>query len=163
MRERFAKSYETHGYIRALNSALENDLIRILKKYGITFPSFRTLWILYFDTEMTMSDLTYIAQTNISNAFRQLTKLNEDGLVQIESGKDSRTKILSITESGRKIIQEFIDEHVKSSDLQIVSILEKIPEEDLAKFIEVASFLSTELIGETYTQWIKKSKNMLLD
>ncbi|WP_142247935.1 MarR family winged helix-turn-helix transcriptional regulator [Alkalihalobacterium alkalinitrilicum] len=162
MGERFTTSYKAFACIRGLNAVIENDIIQFIKKYDLSFPSFRTLWILYFDTKLTMSDLTYLVQTNISNAFRQLTKLNEAGLVKIEAGKTTRAKELTITEEGRVIVKEFIEEHVTNSNLQIVKILEKIPEEDLSKFMEVVTLLTTELLGQTYTDWFDYSADSIL-
>ncbi|WP_216831144.1 MarR family winged helix-turn-helix transcriptional regulator [Alkalihalobacterium elongatum] len=162
-KEQLIKSYEIYAYTRGLNSTIENDLIRSIKKQEVTFPAFRTLWILYFEKNMTMTNLNFIAQTNISNAFRQVVKLKEQGLIQIENGKDTRTKILTLTQSGKKIIDEFIDQHVANSDLKIVKVLEKISPQDLQKFMKVASILSTELIGQDYTKWVTKSTKFILE
>lgn len=162
-KEQLAKSYKVYAYTRGLNSYIENDLTQSLKKHEITLPSFRTLWILYFEKKMTMTDLNYIAQTNFSNAFRQVTKLKEAGLIEIENEKDSRNKLLTLTEAGRQIVRNFIEEQILQSDLQITKLLDKIPQQDLTIFIKVASQLSSELIGSAYTQWVTKSTNSLLE
>ncbi|MDE5411787.1 MarR family winged helix-turn-helix transcriptional regulator [Alkalihalobacterium chitinilyticum] len=162
-KEQLAKSYEIYAYTRGLNSFIENDLAQSLKKHEISLPSFRTLWILYFEKKMTMTDLNYIAQTNFSNAFRQVTKLKEEGLIEIEIEKDSRMKLLTLTEAGRQIVRNFIEEHILQSDLQILKTIEKISQQDLSIFIKVASQLSSELIGSPYTEWVIKSTKSLLE
>jgi DNA-binding MarR family transcriptional regulator len=156
-REHFANSYILYAFIRGLNFSIENDIRKVLKNNDLTFPSFRILWILYFDPNISMSALTYLAQTNISNVFRQLTKLNEDGLVMIESGSDARTKKVSLKEEGRRVVDNFIDKNTTSSDLEIVHLIDSIPKEDLSKFIELSLLMSKELVGEPFNNFITKS------
>ncbi|MDF0726420.1 hypothetical protein PY093_06795 [Cytobacillus sp. S13-E01] len=156
-REQFANSYVAFAFIRGLNFVIENDIRQVLKNNKLTFPSFRILWILYFDTNITMSDLTYLAQTNISNVFRQLIKLKEDGLVVIENGNDARTKKISLAKDGRKLVQDFIDENSRNSDLQIVQLIDRVSKEDFSKFIKVSSLLINELIGKPFSEFVTKS------
>ncbi|OLO36982.1 hypothetical protein BTR23_14655 [Alkalihalophilus pseudofirmus] len=162
MGERFTMSYKAFACIRGINAVIENDIIQFIKKYDLSFPGFRTLWILYFDTKLTMSDLTYLAQTNISNAFRQLTKLDEAGLVKVEAGRTSRTKELSITEEGRCIVKEFIDEHTTHSNLKIMEVLKHLPQEDITKFINILTLVTTELLDHPYSEWVNQSADAIL-
>jgi DNA-binding MarR family transcriptional regulator len=161
--EHFANSYIFYGLIRGLNFAIENDIRKDLKSNELTFPSFRILWILYFDSNISMSSLTYITQTNISNVFRQLTKLNEDGLVTIESGEDARIRTISLTGAGRKVVDKFIYKNTTSSELEIVHLIDKITKEDLSKFIEVSLLITQELLGEPFSKFITQSTNEILN
>ncbi|ARK29784.1 MarR family winged helix-turn-helix transcriptional regulator [Halalkalibacter krulwichiae] len=154
---KFAKGYEVYALIRSLNFEIEADIRHQLEEHDITFPGFRILWILSFHSIMTMTDLAYLAQANISNVFRQLDKLKEGGLVKIVSGIDARKKEVHLTKKGRLIVQTFIDKHSASSDLRIVELVEKIPKEDLNTFIEVASYMNKALVGEPYYEFVKKS------
>ncbi|WP_026581407.1 MarR family winged helix-turn-helix transcriptional regulator [Bacillus sp. J33] len=162
--EQFHKSYLAFAFMRGLNMAIENDIRKALKNYEISFPAFRILWILYFDSNnINMTDLTYLAQTNISNVFRQLTKLKDEGFVEVENGNDARMKEISLTESGRKLVQDFIDENTTNSNLLIVESIEKISKEDFSKFIEVFALLSDELLGKQYSEFLEKSSNIILN
>jgi DNA-binding MarR family transcriptional regulator len=162
-REQFANSYLVYGLIRGLNFVIENDLRSILKNRELTVPSFRILWILFFDSNIRMSELTFLAQTNISNVFRQLTKLEEAGLVSIKSGDDARTRELSLTEDGRRIVQDFIDQNTRKSDLQIVHLIESIPKEDFTTFIRVASLLTNKLVGNQFNEFVTKSSTEIYE
>ncbi|MFC0472153.1 MarR family winged helix-turn-helix transcriptional regulator [Halalkalibacter kiskunsagensis] len=153
----FAKSYLAFAFIRGLNFAIENDIKKQLDQ--VSFPSFRILWILYFDPNITMTELTYLAQTNISNVFRQLTKLKDEGFVYINNGNDARTKELTLTEKGHKFVHNFIKENNAHPHLQITNLLERIPADDLGTFLKVASLLSSELIGKPFSDWATKSAN----
>jgi DNA-binding MarR family transcriptional regulator len=162
--EQFHNSYLAFAFIRGINLVIENDIRKSLKNYELSFPAFRILWILYFDSNhINMSDLSYLAQTNISNIFRQLTKLKDEGLVIIENGNDARTKEVCLTEAGRKLVEEFIEENTTNSNLQIVESIAKISKEDFSKFIEVFILLSDELLGRQYSDFLTKSSNAILN
>ncbi|MBD8067874.1 MarR family winged helix-turn-helix transcriptional regulator [Bacillus sp. PS06] len=164
-KEWFAKSYEVYAYIRGLNFVIEEDIRQSLKSLKLTFSAFRILWILYFDSKesITMTDLKYLVQMNISNVFRQLTKLKEEGLVEIYNGEDARTKHISLTESGRVQVLVFLNAHLDHSNLEIIKKVKEIPESDYEKFIEVARFLSSDLVGPTFTNWAKESTNKIVE
>ncbi|WP_102348461.1 MarR family winged helix-turn-helix transcriptional regulator [Bacillus sp. Marseille-P3661] len=162
-REKFAKSYAVYAFIRGLNIVIEQDIKKIIKNKELTFPGFKILWILYFDSNIRMTDLTFFAQTNISNVFRQLEKLNEDGLVVIKNGEDARSRELSLTEDGQKLVNDFLEENCNNSELQVVQLIEKIPNETISEFIEVARLLSNELIGKSFSDFIIKSSTEILN
>ncbi|SES67637.1 DNA-binding transcriptional regulator, MarR family [Oceanobacillus limi] len=161
--EQFANSYLLFCFIRGLNSEIESDIRKELKNTKLTFPSFRILWILYFHSDINMSQLTYLTQTNISNVFRQLEKLNKHDYVVIKNGADHRIKNISLSEQGKQIVTDFMRRNTKDTELQIVQLIESIPKEDLAKFIEVCSILSNKLLGEPFSTFVMKSTNDLLN
>lgn len=161
--ELFAKGHLLFTLIRGLSFITEEDIRQCLKKYRISYPAFRVLWILYFDKNMTMTDLAYIAQANISNVYRQLIKLREEEFVIIENGADARIKEVSLTEKGRIFVYDILKVNSNATDLQLVSLLEKIPKEDLDKFIEVGSILSSELIGQKFTNWGIRTANYIME
>lgn len=146
----FSKSYLAYACIRGLNEAIETDIKNVIKVYDSNFPKFRLLWILYFEKSMNMSELTYLAQTNMSNVYRQLTKLKEEGLVNIRNEEDARIKNLSLTEEGKKVIGDFIKQNCQTSELQIVRATEKISKEDFETFLNVAKTLTTDIVGENF-------------
>jgi DNA-binding MarR family transcriptional regulator len=158
-KELFAKAHLVFTFIRGIYFLAEDDIRQNIKNFGITHTAFKSLWILYFDTKMSMTDLAYISQTNISNTYRQLIKLKDHNLVMINNGKDARIKEISLTENGRKFVHDIISKNVKATNLKFISILQKIPKEDLDKFINVASILSSELIGQRFTDWAIKTAN----
>lgn len=160
-KELFAKGHLVLTFIRGLFLFAEDNVRQNTKNYGITLTAFRTLYILYFDEKMSMTELAYISQTNISNIYRQLIKLEDQNLVVIDIGKDARIKEISLTENGRKFVQNILSKNVEKTDLHFISSISNIPKEDLDKFIEVASTLSLELIGKTFTDWAIKSANKI--
>jgi len=160
-KELFAKGHLVLTFIRGLYLLVEDDVRQNVKNYNITHTSFRTLWILYFDESMNMTELAYISQTDISNIYRQLVKLKEQNLVLIATGKDARVKEVSLTENGREFVQDVLSKNVKVTNLSFISSLAKIPQEDLDKFIEVASILCSELIGQRFIDWAIQAANKI--
>ena len=158
---KFNNSYLLYTFIRGINFEIEQDIRNTLKKSNFSFPSFRILWILYFQNDMTMSDLAHIAQTNISNIFRQLIKLKDEGFVLIENGADARMKNVKLTVSGKEMVNNFIQENQRHSELKIVETIEKISEEELKVALKVVALLSSELVGDKFTSFIMKSHEAL--
>ena len=153
----FSESYLAYACIRGLNEAIETDIKNIIKVYDSNFPKFRQLWILYFEKSMNMSELTFLAQTNMSNVFRQLTKLKEEGLVTIHNEEDARIKNLSLTEEGKNVIANFINENCQTSELKIVREAEKIPKDDFDTFLKVAKILTSQIVDDKFTKWVVKT------
>ncbi|KAA9023861.1 MarR family winged helix-turn-helix transcriptional regulator [Niallia endozanthoxylica] len=162
-KEFIAKSHLVFSFVRGLFLLLEDDLKKKIKHYGLAVPGFRILWILYFENKMNMSELSFIAQTNISNIYRQLIKLKDQHLVDIDNGEDARIREISLTVNGQQYIHDFLSKHVSATDLQIISILKKMPKEDLDKFIEVAARLSSELIGKPFTDWVTNTADKIME
>lgn len=150
--------------IRGIFLAAEDNVRQKAKNYGITVTSFRTLWILFFEPKMSMTELAYISQTNISNTYRQLIKLRDQNYVVIdEKEEDARIKQVELTENGRKFIEEILSRNIEASELNFISILAKIPTEQLSTFIQVASKITTELIGPKFNDWAYKAANTIKD
>lgn len=157
----FAKGHLVLTLVRGLFLVAEDNVRQNVKNYGISLTAFRALWILYFDEKMTMSELAYISQTNISNIYRQLIKLQEQNYIDIDNGKDARIKEVTLTETGRKFVNDILSKNVDSTNIHFISLLSKIPKEDLDKFIEIALILSSELIGKEFTDWAVSSANKI--
>jgi DNA-binding MarR family transcriptional regulator len=162
-KELFAQGHLVLTLIRGLYLLAEDDVKQNLKKIDISHTGVRILWILYFDEKMTMSELAFISQTDISNVYRQLVKLKEKNLVVINNGQDARNKETMLSENGRKFIYDIMTKNVKVTTLNIINTLKKIPGEDLETFIEVSSILCTELIGQRFTDWAIKAANKIRD
>ncbi len=145
--------------IKGLTFEMEKDIKKELKD-ELAFPGFRILWILYFDSNITMTDLTNITQANISNVFRQVTKLREEKLVTIECGNDARTRQVAITEKGKSIVAEFIHNH--ADQLRFVRVIDHLPKEDLAIFIKVCKNLSSELMDKRLYTFVNMSTEDIL-
>ncbi|WP_035662077.1 MarR family winged helix-turn-helix transcriptional regulator [Halalkalibacter akibai] len=154
---KFNNSYLLYTLIRGINFEIEQDIRNTLKKSNFSFPSFRILWILYFQNETTMTNLAHIAQTNISNIFRQLIILRDDGFVLIENAADARMKKVNLTARGKEMVSDFIRENQRQSELKIVETIDKISEEELKVVFKVASLLSSELVGDKFTSFVMKS------
>ncbi|MRG87803.1 MarR family winged helix-turn-helix transcriptional regulator [Salinibacillus xinjiangensis] len=153
----FANSYLVYALAQGIQFSIEDDIRDSLKGKNISFPSFRLLWILTFSSHMTMSQLSCLSQTNISNVYRKLTNLKERGLVDIQSGKNARSKEITITKTGRELVHGFIDQQIQDPKLDITKVIDHIPKHELHMFLKVAKFLSDELIGKPFTEWISSS------
>jgi DNA-binding MarR family transcriptional regulator len=163
-KELFVKGHLVLTLIRGLFLETEDNVRQNVKNYGISLTSFRTLWILYFEEKMNMTELAYISQTNISNTYRQLIKLQEENLVVInENEKDARIKEIVLTQNGRGFVKDILSKNTDETRLDFIALLAKIPKEDLDKFIEVATKLSTELIGQRFTDWAINAANKIKD
>lgn len=149
-------------FIRGIFLAVEDNVRQNVKNYGISLTSFRTLWILYFDQKMSMTELAYISQTNISNIYRQLMKLRDQNFIVIDDKEeDARIKQIELTEIGQKFVEGILSKNIEESKLSFISILAKVPTEDLNTFIKVASEVTTELIGPKFTDWANTTANKI--
>ncbi|MDQ0253449.1 DNA-binding MarR family transcriptional regulator [Evansella vedderi] len=159
----FAKGYYIYALIRGINFVVENDIRKSIKKYEQSFPSFRILWSLYFEPKMTMSTLTFLSQTNMSNVFRQLKKLEENGLVVVTNGKDARTREVTLTDAGSEVVKTFIKNQSHETDIDFIKKIETIPEDQLNELTHMLSCLGEDVIGKSFTDFVKKSTNYILE
>jgi DNA-binding MarR family transcriptional regulator len=149
--EFFARGYLLCMIIRGLYSSMEEDVRVRVKNLGVTNAGFRILWVLNLNKKMTMTELAHTTQLNISSIYRQLEKLKEKGFAIIQDCKnDARIKEIDLTEKGEQFIQDVIKTDGHSPSLRLIPLTEKIPKEDLDKFIKVGSFLCSELISQKY-------------
>ncbi|MDZ5472860.1 hypothetical protein SM124_14095 [Bacillus sp. 31A1R] len=161
-KELYSKGHLVFTFLRGLNTVIEEDIrIRLKNLYGLTYPTFKILWILSFDKKMTMSEIKEITLTNLSNTYRQLLKLSDLNIVTIGIHEDARVREISLTEKGKELVDTILNEHSHSTNLHLFSILLKIPENDLKTYIEVSTYLSKELLGKRYTDWAIRTSDYL--
>lgn len=75
--------------------------------------------------------------------------------------EDARIKQLELTVIGPKFVEDILSNNIVESNLSFISILARIPSEELNTFIKVASKVTTELIGPKFTDWAYKAADTI--
>ncbi|RSK26589.1 hypothetical protein EJF36_06795 [Bacillus sp. HMF5848] len=161
----YAKGHIIFTLIRGLNAVMEEDIrTRLQSIHGMNYPAFRILWILHFTEKMSITDITVITLSNISNTSRQLGKLRDDGYAKIECGNaDSRLKEVSLTKKGRDLVTYILTAHTSEHDFNLLPVLKTIQDHDLEIFIKVASLLTKEIVGTTFVNWAHHTTAALIN
>ncbi|MDK2885855.1 MAG: MarR family transcriptional regulator, organic hydroperoxide resistance regulator [Thermosipho sp. (in: thermotogales)] len=97
----------------------------VLKKYPITPAQFDLMQKIYFTGPKTMGELSTNLGIAKSTTTGLVNRLEKDGFLErIKSNDDKRVITVSLTEKGKKVIDEVINERVQF----IRNVLESMPE-----------------------------------
>lgn len=113
----------------------------VLKEYPITSAQFDLLQRLYFRGPMKMVDLSQslgIAKSTLSGIVK---RLESAGYVERKRGTDKRVYMLSVTDEGRRIIENVIERRVEF----IGRVLERIGEERSKELLRLLEVLRKEM------------------
>ncbi|KAF2957310.1 MarR family transcriptional regulator [Thermotoga sp. Ku-13t] len=113
----------------------------VLKEYPITSAQFDLLQRLYFRGPMKMVDLSQslgIAKSTLSGIVKRLENV---GYVERKRGTDKRVYMLSVTDEGRRIIENVIERRVEF----IGRVLERIGEERSRELLRLLEVLRKEM------------------
>lgn len=113
----------------------------VLKEYPITSAQFDLLQRLYFRGPMKMVDLSQslgIAKSTLSGIVK---RLENAGYVERKRGMDKRVYMLSVTDEGRRIIENVIERRVEF----IGKVLERIGEERSKELLRLLEVLRKEM------------------
>ncbi|MGB9789429.1 MAG: MarR family winged helix-turn-helix transcriptional regulator [Thermotoga caldifontis] len=113
----------------------------VLKEYPITSAQFDLLQRLYFRGPMKMVDLSQslgIAKSTLSGIVK---RLENTGYVERKRGADKRVYMLSVTDEGRRIIENVIERRVEF----IGRVLERVGEERSKELLRLLEVLRKEM------------------
>lgn len=113
----------------------------VLKEYSITSAQFDLLQRLYFRGPMKMVELSQslgIAKSTLSGIVK---RLENAGYVERKRGADKRVYMLSVTDEGRRIIENVIERRVEF----IGRVLERIGEERSKELLRLLEVLRKEM------------------
>jgi MarR family protease production transcriptional regulator HPr len=153
--------------VRGLKCGTEETLRTMSNKLGLTYPGLRILWILQFETQMTITQLSKVGLWDVSTTQRIIANLKKDNLVEVKkSDEDNRIRLISLTDKSRERISkvyQYGKEH--KSDPRMSCAIEKAmeiyDEEDFNTFIKIGMYLCQEMIGQEYVDWVYKSSEKI--
>jgi DNA-binding MarR family transcriptional regulator len=112
---------------------------RFAKSTGLSMPQFSVLMQLYYRGACGMSEVSERFEITPAAASQLVEKLVQSGfLVRAEDPNDRRAKTLNLTERGRELIQEGIEERYRWVD----ELTEKLTPEDRLKVSEALNIMT---------------------
>lgn len=172
-REVFEKSQIVINMIRGIRFGTEENLRSMASKFGLTLPGMRVLWILQFEHQMTITQISKIGLWDISTTQRIITNLKKANLVEVKkNNKDNRKRIITLTDNSKQIIinaYKYVEEAIANPNVicSIEKSIYKFGEQDFNKFLDVGMYLCQEMISKEYVDWVyhsaEKIKNINLN
>lgn len=88
---------------------------KIIKQSGLTIAQFGVLEALYSKGDLRICEIIERILTTSGNITVVIKNLEKDGLIKKKPDpKDKRSCIVSLTEEGKKIIEDILPEHIKN-------------------------------------------------
>lgn len=113
-------------FTRAEHTIHKKEL-ETIKKSGLTIAQFGVLEALYNKGDLRISEIMEKILTTSGNITVVIKNLEKDGLVKRNlDPKDKRATIISITDEGKKIIEEILPSHLEN----IVNIFSVLTDEE---------------------------------
>lgn len=109
------KSMQTWMQIfRSFNKIRAKEMFYI-QSFDLTMNQFQVLEVLYHKGDLNVSSITKLTMSTPGNITVVLKNLKRDGYVDsLPNEKDKRASILSITQSGRDVIEKLFPDHAKN-------------------------------------------------
>lgn len=112
------------------------SLQTVMAEQGLSIPKMRAVAALAANGSLTVNELTVIAVSEQSTMSRTLDQLEYDGLIaRTASQKDSRVRVIQLTESGRKIYRRIWPEMHAAEE----ALFDQIPQKQRKEFINTLS------------------------
>lgn len=121
--------------IRRASRAVTQFYDEVLKPSGITIAQLGLLRQL--EKELTISELAKLTRIDRTTLNRNMKPLIEAGLITVNPGKDSRTRLVILTAAGKEAIAKAWRLWGEAQ----TSIAQYLGNEDLAKFVELMAKL----------------------
>jgi len=123
--------------IRRASRAVTQFYDEVLKPGGLTTAQLALLRHLEIVEKATISELAKIMRIDRTTLNRNMKPLADDGLISINPGKDSRTREIMLTKTGKDAVVNGWALWGKAQ----ASLKEYMGEEDLAKLVQLLSKL----------------------
>ncbi|WP_377888606.1 MarR family winged helix-turn-helix transcriptional regulator [Alkalihalobacillus sp. R86527] len=156
-------SIRTHkllNYMRGTYKVLENEWQKNAKEIGLTQAEQHVMWIVYTETEVTITRISEVGLWDVSTVMQVLKRLKDKGYVVIDKkASDRRISYVRLTEAGLTKIDasskysysvgEYIDEYRERSADHAAFL------DDLYQFqLE----FNKHFHGSEFVNWIEKQK-----
>lgn len=116
---------------------------KVLKKYPITPAQFDLMQKIYFTGPKTMTELSGNLGIAKSTTTGLVSRLEKDGFLErVKSSDDKRVINVSLTEKGKKVIDEVIVERVQF----IKSVLQSMPEQFENELIDLLEKFNSAIV-----------------
>ncbi|MCD6105568.1 MAG: MarR family transcriptional regulator [Thermosipho sp. (in: Bacteria)] len=116
---------------------------KVLKKYPITPAQFDLMQKIYFTGPKTMTELSGNLGIAKSTTTGLVSRLEKDGFLErVKSSDDKRVINVSLTEKGKKVIDEVIIERVQF----IKSVLQSMPEQFENELIDLLEKFNSAIV-----------------
>jgi len=116
---------------------------KVLKKYPITPAQFDLMQKIYFTGPKTMTELSGNLGIAKSTTTGLVSRLEKDGFLErVKSFDDKRVINVSLTEKGKKVIDEVIIERVQF----IKSVLQSMPEQFENELIDLLEKFNSAIV-----------------
>ncbi|MBO8140014.1 MAG: MarR family transcriptional regulator [Thermosipho sp. (in: Bacteria)] len=116
---------------------------KVLKKYPITPAQFDLMQKIYFTGPKTMTELSGNLGIAKSTTTGLVSRLEKDGFLErVKSSDDKRVINVSLTEKGKKVIDEVIVERVQF----IKSVLQSMPEQFENELIDLLERFNSAIV-----------------
>lgn len=110
--ERTDKSMQTWIQILRAFQKIRAKELKFINECGLTMNQFEVLEVLYHRGDLSVGSITKLIMSTPGNVTVVVRNLSRDGLVAtLPSPEDSRMRILSITEEGKKLIGGMFGQH----------------------------------------------------
>jgi DNA-binding MarR family transcriptional regulator len=117
----------------------------VLKKYPITPAQFDLMQKIYFTGPKTMTELSVNLGIAKSTTTGLVSRLEKDGFLErVKSVDDKRVTRVSLTDKGKKVIDEVIVERIEF----IKNILQKMPEKFEIELIDLLEKFNNQIASE---------------
>ena len=114
--------------------AIHKKELETIKKSGLTTAQFGVLEALYNKGDLRIYEIIEKILTTSGNITVVIKNLEKDGLVKKNlDPKDKRSTIISITDEGKKIIEDILPDHIKN----ISNIFSVLTDEEKVTLINI--------------------------
>jgi MarR family protease production transcriptional regulator HPr len=144
--------------IRALYFSQDKNWSELGKVHNVSPAQQHILFILSTNNSpLTITDISKYGFWHVSTVTRIIRPLHKEKYVSIQYDRHrSKSKYVTITELGRKKLQDITDE--VSVDVNFPLNLRKFAKEDIKQFIEQGLAILHSQKSEEIAQWIKESE-----
>ncbi|MDQ0299551.1 MarR family protease production transcriptional regulator HPr [Salibacterium salarium] len=159
--EKYQWNYHSYlNLLRGILKVMEEDWQKSAQDLGITQAEQHILWILYMESQATMTKIADIGLWDLSTVMQIIKRLREKKLVKIEKNEnDLRVSYVSLTNKGEEIrrvtaeqphqLLNFIEQYGNNSDEHMQEL------EDFHRFLEE---INLQFHGKEFVDWVKKTK-----
>lgn len=123
--------------VRRASRAVTQFYDAILKPSGLTIAQVGLLRQIDLATELSITELAQLIRVDRTTLNRNLKPLQQAGLLTITAGKDSRVRLITLSESGRTALASGL----ALWDAAQQQLQDYLGEEDLGKFIQLMTRL----------------------
>ena len=113
--KRTDKAMKTVVRLERVRLKNHNLTVNYLSEHNLTFNQFKVLEVLYHVGNLNISSITKLTMSTPGNITVVVKNLKRDGWINsVKDPDDNRASILTITQKGKKVIEEVFPNHAKN-------------------------------------------------